>query len=243
MNGPRGPSAEQKIVHKHWINTLKETAQARQDVDRLVVVNMGDAVEGLHHASKEIVSDYLTDHQKIHIALMKECKEITQYDTLFYVNGTPVHAGEDEYDIATVLGAELYKPGNFTHPILKRKIYNHLVFAAHHGPGAGAGAAKGNALRGKLKNLYFESMENRQPMPKLIVTAHVHQHAHEMIDRGGHEYHWYTLPSWKLPDDFLNRINPFAFNNIGAMLSTCTPDGIASEYKTVHVEQIKTVTL
>jgi len=184
-NGPRGPSALQKKIYKQWAEVLERVAVMRQDADRLVVVNMGDAVEGDHHHTLEVVSGYLNDHQKIHLDLMHQCKEITQYDTLYYVNGTEVHAGEDEDDIAEKLKAVLYAPGNATHPILKKTIYKHLIFAAHHGPGAGKGWNRGNALRNKIKALDYDLRINNERVPEIVVYAHRHEHRHEQVDING----------------------------------------------------------
>lgn len=238
MNGPRGPSLWQRTIYQHWREILEYVALMRQDADRLVVINMGDAVEGMHHDSKEVISSYLTDHTLIHETLMRECKAVTEYDTLYYVNGTPSHAGENEYDLATVLMAEKYRPNEFTHPLLKKTVYGKLIYAAHHGPAAGKGQARGNALRNYLKTLDYQARMTGQRVPDMVVVADKHDHIPEVITtQDGHKMRGYILPSMKLLDGYMYKVNPFAFSNIGAMVSTCTSSGIESEFLTIHVEQ------
>ena len=239
-NGPRGPSYLQYQLHKHWIEVLEYVAEMRKDADRLVVVNMGDAVEGLHHDSKQIVSSYLEDHKKIHEALMEECKQITKYDALYYVSGTPSHAGEDEESLSNKLKAERYSEGIFTHPILKKKVYNRLIYAAHHGPSAGKGAARGNALRNRLRQLDWQCRMTGQQVPDMVVWADKHD-PHEEIytTQDGHRITGYILPSWKILDEYMYRVDAFAFSRVGAMVSTHTDRGVDSEYLTIHIEQNK----
>jgi len=237
MNGPRGPSRLQKLIYDQWAEILLATLEMRQSADRLIVINMGDGVEGLHHQSKEIISSYLTDHQKIHETLMHECKAITQYDTLYYVNGTPSHAGENEYDLATILGAEKYSEGNFTHPILRKRLHGHMIYAAHHGATAGDGYHAGNALRNKIKQLDYECLVNGEPSPEMAVFADKHTKQKETVNIYGREIQGYILPSLKLKDGFVYKVKPFAFSNIGAMVTTVTENEMISKFLTIHIEQ------
>jgi len=237
MNGPRGPSARQLEIYKHWREVLDTVAEWRKGFDRLVCINAGDAVEGLHHQNKDIISPYLTDHQRIHEKLMNECKSIVHYDTLYYVNGTLDHAGEEEFDIATVLGAERYEAQNFTHPVLKKKVCGKLIYVAHHGPGPGRGINAGNMLRNKVKQLDYDLRRENQQSPDMVVFAHQHQHQRERVYFDDHFTDGFILPSWKLLDSYINRVNPFAWSNIGAMISECSEAGIYSRFLTVHIEQ------
>jgi hypothetical protein len=239
MNGPRGPSRLQELLHKHFVDVLEYTALARQQADRLIVINMGDATEGLHHDSKEIISAYETDHQKIHESLMREAKErLGGWDKLYYVNGTPSHAGENEYSLSMTLGAELYRPAEANYPILKKTVAGKLIYAAHHGAAAGAGYTVGNVLRNKLKTLDFECAMNRTPSPDMVVFADKHNPIHVDYDNNfGHTIKGFILPSWKLIDAYVYRVSAFAFSRIGAMISTCTDNGIESEFLSLHIEQ------
>jgi hypothetical protein len=239
MNGPVGPNAAQKAIYRHWRECLNKVAEWRQGLDRLVVVNMGDAVEGQHHKNKEIVSEYLVDQQTIHRALMDECKEAVKWDTLYYINGTPAHAGEDEYNLAMVLGAELYRPGNATYPILRKTVEGQLIYAAHHGPGPGRGSNFGNPLRAKLRLLEMQLDRLRQPKPAAVFYAHAHVPTQERLYYSGGFIDGYILPSWKLPDGYVNKIDPFSWSNIGCAISTVTETGIETKFLTIHIEQTK----
>lgn len=238
MNGPRGPSALQVALYKQWRFVLDYTAEARKDADRLVVVLLGDLVEGIHHQSQEIISAYLTDHQKIAETLLRELKEVTQYDSVYFVDGTPSHVAENEYQLSEIMKGELYAPGKSTWPLLRRKIYGHLIYAAHHGPAAGKGITRGNALRNRLKQIHYQNLLTNQPVPDLVVFADKHDHhAERVTTQDGRGIDGVILPSWKLLDGYMGKVDPFAFSNIGGMLSTCTERGITSEFLTIHIEQ------
>ena len=240
LNGPRGPSALQAEIYKHWRETLEYVALAKQEQNaRLVVVIAGDLIEGVHHNSQEIISPYLTDHQKIAETLIREAKKITSYDTIYFLDGTPSHAGENEYNLSEVLQGERYAPGKFTWPILKKRVYNNLVYVAHQGPSAGRGLNTGNPLRNKIKASCYEFLTNNEPLPDYMIFAHYHVHQHERVEIGNKTIDGYLLPSWKLIDNYVSRINPFAFSNIGAMLMTCKPGKVDCEFLTIHVQQDK----
>jgi len=237
MNGPRGPSRLQLEIYKHWRFVLDYTAEARKDADKMVLIILGDVIENNHHASKEVISSYLTDHQKIAETLLREAKEVTRPDVIYFVDGTPDHAGENEYILADVLGGERYAPGKFTWPILKKTVGSKLIYAAHHGASPGRGVNFGNGLRNYMRNLVYACAGYGQPVPDLIVYGHHHAHCKEIINISGRDIEGRILPSWKLLDGYMNKINPFAFNNIGAMLTVITDKTIESEFLVIHVEQ------
>jgi hypothetical protein len=204
----------------------------------LVVVVAGDDSEGLHHQSKQIVSAYEDDHKKIFAALLQECKDITHYDTIYFLDGTPSHAGENEFALSEQFKGELYSPGCATWPILKKRVNGKLLYATHHGPAAGKGFNRGNAIRNKLKQIHYQNSMYKQPIPDIVVWADKHDHWEEVVHfQDGRTMKGYVLPSWKLLDEYMYKVDATAFSNIGAMLSTCTDEGIESEFLTIHIEQ------
>lgn len=238
MNGPRPPSRLQAELYKHWREIIEHVALMKAELGaRLIVIVLGDAIENDHHESKQTISQYTIDQQLIHKTLINELKAVTNYDKIYYVNGTPSHAQEDEYDIATALMAERYAPNQFTWPILKKTVDGHLIYAAHQGTGAGKGANRGNALRNNLKNLCIESTLNNQQLPDMVVYAHMHDACHETYHFGKHTVEGFVLPSFKLMDEYVYRVNAFAFNQVGAMVTTCQHGQIESEFFLIHVNQ------
>jgi hypothetical protein len=238
LSGPRGPSELQAELHKHWIEVAEYAAlAAKEEHARLVIVVTGDEIEHRHHDSQEVVSSYLTDHKTIHRELMTELLAIAPPDRLYYVSGTPCHAGEEELDLANVLGAERYSPNSFVWPVLKKRVGGKLIYARHHGPAAGKGMSRGNALRQSLKNIYYENIRNEEEIPDLVVSAHTHKHHKEIVSFGKREIIGAILPSWKLLDEHMNRIDAFAFSNVGSMLTTITPGKIENEFLCIHIDQ------
>ena len=69
-----------------------------------VVVN-GDCIEGLHHQTKQVISNATSDHVSLAINLLGPVTEGA--DALFMVRGTSAHVGHDsESTIGMKLGAE-----------------------------------------------------------------------------------------------------------------------------------------
>jgi hypothetical protein len=88
-----------------------------------------------------------------------------------------------------------------------------------------------------MKEYHYNMVMSGETPPEMFVFAHYHHHQHEQIEIGGKTIGGYLLPSWKLIDAYVSRINPFAFSNIGCMISVCTKSGIASKFETIHIEQ------
>jgi len=232
-------------------DVCQQVAEARKN-KRLVITVHGDATEGKHHDSRELISAYLIDQTTIHKEIMLYVMRVTGWDkskgdALYYLDGTPSHAGEEEYKIAHDLGAVPYeKPteegsvdGQYTFPVITKTIHGTLVYMAHHGPHAGAEAMRGDALRRNLRKLAFRCNAHKQRVPRIVIYADKHDHWHETYTHAdGSVIDGFIMPSWKLKDGFLYKFDPFAFSNIGAFMMTVHTDG-TFEYKfmTTHIIQ------
>ena len=221
---------------------------------RVIVINMGDAIEGLHHSTKEVITQYLVYQQKIHVELMTELSDrIGGWDKLIYINGTPAHAGEAEFEIAKDLGAEYYRQsldegdeGESTWPELRAMIEgtNKIMWAAHHGPAAGRELSRGVSLRNKLKEIYYRCMATGKVHPDFVVWADKHEHRHGMWEdeRNGHIIHGFICPSWKAKDSYVYKVAALEDPNIGALVLEVGED-IKYHFKTLEIEQDKMVTI
>ena len=239
------PTELQRIIHRQFVEVC-DTVRASRNGARVVVINLGDAIEGLHHGTKQVISPYLTDQKKIHVELMNDLgNRIGGWDKLFYIDGTPAHAGEEEFDIAKDLGAEMCGESS-TWPELRAMVdgSNKLLWTAHHGTAAGNELGRGNALRNRLRNIYFETLAENKPQPDLVVYADRHEHRHEVFEgRPGLEIHGFLAPAWKVKDGYTYKVASLSDPNVGALVITVDNNAVDHKFLTLEVEQDRTVTI
>lgn len=101
----RKPTAEQKAMFKHWSFCADKVAEARKD-KKLIIVHDGDALEGYHHNSHQVITMLEEEQIDIHIELMDFfLQKVGGADELYYVTGTEVHTNDGESRIGKDLGA------------------------------------------------------------------------------------------------------------------------------------------
>ena len=216
------PTDKQKEMFAHFAHCAEIIAKQRNK-KRLIVIVDGDAIDGVHHGSLQIVTQQKTEQRDIHIDLMdfflREVKfNKNKGDKLYYVTGTEIHVNGNENIIGEDLEAE--KNGElYAFDMLDIEINGRRVWAAHHGTAAGKGANKGNALRNGLKNLYFDCLNEKITPPDLYVTGHVHDPFYETYNQWSgddiHVLHGIILPSWQQKTRFAYKVAPTARNKIG----------------------------
>lgn len=236
------PTPLQKIIYRQFMEACEHIQDAKRGA-RHVVINLGDAIEGMHHDSKEYITPYLFEQKMIHTELMNEFGKRAGWDKLYYIDGTPAHAGEAEFDIARKLGAEPCGESS-TWPELRGMIdgSNTLLWAAHHGTAAGKELSRGNSLRNKLREIYYESQAEGKAHPDLVVYADRHEHRHEQFERGKSMIHGFLAPAWKVKDGYTYKVAAFSDPNVGALVVTID-DEIKHKFLTLEVEQDRTVTI
>jgi hypothetical protein len=248
--GNISPNPLQSIIYRHFVETCDKVRELRKG-KRLIIKVVGDAVEGIHHATKELITPYCIDQKTIHLEIMTELMERVKFskgDTLYYVDGTPAHAGETEYAIADDLGAIPFMVGSGendglrTWPIIKGKINGVEVWTAHHGSGAGAELARGNALRNKLREIYYGCKADGLSIPRVVVMADRHEHRHERFERKDEIIDGFLLPAWKVKDGYIYKISPFARPSIGALVVTYGKS-ITWQFLTMDVRQDEVIKL
>lgn len=234
------PTALQKIIYGQFVETCEYVKSIRKGA-RVVVINLGDAIEGMHHDSKQFITPLLNEQKLIHTELMDELyKRIDGWDKLIYIDGTPAHAGETEFDIARDLGAEPCGEVS-TWPELRGMVdgTNKLLWAAHHGTAAGKELSRGNALRNRLREIQYETLREGKVAPDLVVYADRHEHRHEVFED---RIHGFLAPAWKVKDGFTYKVAAFSDPNVGALVVT-VDDKIEHKFCTLEVEQDRTVTI
>jgi hypothetical protein len=248
--GNISPNSLQSIIYGQFVEVCGKVAEMRKG-RRLIIKVVGDAVEGIHHATKELVTPYYIDQKTIHLELMAELLERVKYtkrDTLYYVDGTPAHAGETEYAIAQDLSAVPYVKGSgendglYTWPIVKGRINGMEVWTAHHGSVAGGTLSRGNSLRCKLREIYFGCKADGVGVPGVVVMADKHEYRHERFEYKNEVIDGFLLPAWKVKDGYIYKVSPFARPSVGALVIVYGKE-IRWEFLTLDVKQDEVINL
>jgi hypothetical protein len=193
------PNRLQHILYQQWEECWRRVRVLRdqQAGTRLVVVHAGDAVEGVHHQTTQLISNRSDEHAYLHVACMQHALDIAAFDArhgdrLIYVGGTIAHVGDGytyEEILARLLGA-CPPPGNESGG---RVVWEHLLARAngvlfdiaHHGPAPGARQwLQGNNLRLQLRSIYLQCLEQDRPLPRYWVRAHRHRWIMPELFRG-----------------------------------------------------------
>lgn len=236
IQGPEGnmvsANARQIEIHHTWMRFTGEVAAARKG-RRLIVVNLGDAIDGIHHNSLQESLFNVKDQCAAHVDLMENFKKKTGFgkgDELHYVRGTEVHVGETENDMAHELGAVKAESGLYVNEILTKNIngLNHLFL--HHGKARGRGVNEGNALRNYLRDTRVDRARDGLPAVDALWSGHTHGHlycSHIEREAGGnyHVFHGIICPSWQAKTRYAYAKVPAAINSVGGVYVKIGADG------------------
>ena len=231
-HGNHTPTDFQKMLFKHYEKSISAVKEARKG-KRLIVVHNGDAIDGVHHSSLEIVTKLKTEQIQIHIELMDMLLKEAGFnkkrgDRLYYTVGTECHTNDNEDIIGKDLGAEM-NGDLYAFDNLKLSLNDREIWFTHHGTSAGKGANKGNAQRNWLKNVFFDSLEEHIYPPDMIVSSHTYV-ANYGSYIGRIKDRWHTLrgiitPSWQMKTRFARRVAALSKNEVGLWYFEITDKG------------------
>jgi len=216
------PTPEQRDIWRHFEYCAKVIRKARAR-KRLIIIHDGDALEGSHHGSHQVVTHNPVEQLDIHVELMDYFMREVKYkdgDKLYYVSGTETHTNDYEEQCAADLGAEKTAHGNHVYDKLELTVNGFEIWVVHHGPRAGDGANIGNAMRNFLKNkVYYPCQQNNIKPPNMVITGHVHEPLFGAYiaweGSGYHVVHGIINAAWQNKTRFGYKVAPVALNKIG----------------------------
>lgn len=234
-HGNHTPSAMQKDMFEHWMACAKELKDARRG-KKLIVVIDGDAVDGNHHGTPQLVTMLPNEQIDLHIELMKafliEAGFKYGADELYYVTGTETHVDETEDEIGRRMQA-IPNGRVHAHDELKIEVNEQRLWFTHQGPGTGRGANQGNALRNWLRDLFEECKQENLTPPDVVVTGHVHKPYYSAhvgrIDGDYHTVHGMITPSWQGKTRYGYKVAALQTNKIGMQWFGVTKDGYITQ--------------
>jgi hypothetical protein len=235
------PNELQRLILAHWAMCWQNVAKLRKGA-RLIVVVLGDVIEGVHHETTQVVTTRLDTQEAMAAAVIESGLQLAQWrnrgDVLRFVTGTPAHDGLGYQSAERVARAVLdlgYNASQRSTTDVLRLSVNGTRFDFTHKPGSGPGSRAhtlGNAFGGWLRSLYFAALEEQQPPPRYVLTAHFHNYLRREVyaTRGHVAMTGYICPSWKVADEYVMRVAPFAVANVGMLAFDVAPDGATQEH-------------
>lgn len=213
------PSCKQCDLADHWDACADKTAMARMG-KRLIIVGMGDSVDGKHHQTLQLATHNPDEQMEVHVWLMQRFMKRVGFDRSrgdkFYVlSGTETHTQEKEDYIARELQAENNPDGSDIFDFLPLEINGKLFWFLHQGAGPGKGANIGNSLVSWMKNKYFELLEAGQRIPDAVISGHYHVPVYTTFTRNYKTIHGVILPPFQLKTRFGYKVAAAERENIG----------------------------
>ena len=225
------PTSKQEMIWKKFGEVAANIAKERKD-KRVILVHNGDAIDGVHHGSLDVATRDVGEQGELHIELMDWFQKKIKWqrgDKLYYVAGTETHTGDTEDWIAKSLNAQQSEDGSYYRNQLELLVNNRRINFVHHGPPAGKGANEGNSMRNWLRDIYFDSLKDKQPPPDMVISGHVHQPTYSTyVAREGDAFrmvHGIICPSWQMKTRYAHMAAPMARNKIGGTSTVITETG------------------
>ncbi len=228
------PNRKQIEIYRVFIRFAGEVAIARKG-KRLIVVNLGDAIDGFHHGSMQESLFQEQDQCDAHILLMNEFLERIDFgkdDELHYVQGTEAHVKDVENKIGAELGAVKVGHKKYVSDILTLNINGFQSVFAHHGKARGGGMNEGNALRNFLRDVRNDIEKDGLKRFDALWSGHTHGHTYNthitrVLDNF-HVFHGIICPSWQAKTRYAYGKVPLAVNSVGGVIAKIGADGTFS---------------
>lgn len=163
---------------------------------------MGDAVDGKHHETSELVTSRVEEQERIFIDAMDWTLNHIGFggdDLLQFISGTPSHVGEmaqSERRITADLEAKLYQRRKFA-------VHGVRFDVAHQRFGVGSRAwTVDNTLRSVLTSMLMDCVLNGEQPPDYIIGAHLHQFVFSAVEKGRYAVNGFICPALQLKTSY-----------------------------------------
>jgi hypothetical protein len=222
----------QKYVHNKWSIFWNHIYERMAGAPWLLLHN-GDVVEGVHHGSRDNMTNDMSDCQRMAVELLYE--PARQADKVVIVAGTEAHAGKGHTDERAVahalkdLGANvIYDGASSIWMHFQRAYYGVNIDATHHTSISNVPAGvPGNVARAYVDTV-FElaqfSQETGAPLalPDYLVRSHTHRRADTGATFSGRAL---VTPPWQIKTAFGQKAAPNKVPRIGGAWIEIYEDG------------------
>lgn len=239
-------SREQRWLWSCWLKFWgKARAEAEAQGARLVAIINGDALDGDHHNTPQIVTRNPNDQILIGAAALAPVAEATE--DRYFLRGTGAHAGPAAA-FEEMLARDLdFLPDAYEHHARWHLYarFGGVTFDIKHHPESGSKYAwtRGNGatrVAAAVQHAYWE--QGKEP-PDLALRSH--RHTFEDSGRFTRRTYACLLPPWQLPTEFAMRIGAGLPDKIevGGMLFLCSRGNYEPELVTYRAPKGRPETL
>lgn len=217
------PSKAQLWLWGNW-ETFWERVKRASRGARLHVVLNGDAVDGNHHGTTQIVSNHPGIQRDILAACMNHVWDVVKTPaSVVVVRGTEAHVGASaasEESFAKGLHDRGFvvpqtADGKFSHWHFHGQYGKHLLDFTHHGRLGQRLWTKSNPSNGLAFEIWAEHAMQQKPYPSLAIRSHFHRSA-DTFD--AYPTRLIQTPAWQLATAFVHRIAPDTMADIGGLI-------------------------
>ena len=188
----------------------------------------GDAIDGVHHNTTELVSHDPGDHFSIAVEFLRPVVKLA--GKVYVVRGTESHVRNAEMGIARVFDAV---PNEDTElpvwDVLNLPYGGGITRFVHH-VGGGNYYASGIARVGKaLEQHQIFAAAVRRDIPDVLVMGHCHQYW--SVSNGMNAAA--TMPPLQLKTRYANKVVPFANNEVGICILYYTANDPIPDFRVI----------
>jgi hypothetical protein len=162
-----GKNAHQEWLWECWQDALDKVA-AMADGDPYAVVINGDATEGIHHRSPEVVASLIENHCTMAAEALKPLT--SKAAAVFVTKGTECHTHNIETYLAKLIGAKDEVAREKWHI----EIHGCRVDATHHIGATSRAYLESSALAITLGNARLNSVRAGHPVAQVYLRGHRH---------------------------------------------------------------------
>lgn len=220
------PSAAQRWLWSNWLTFWARVAAVRATLpsSQLIVLSNGDAVEGNHHQTTQILSGNLEAQGYVLQEALSIPKQLG-VNKWFVVRGTEAHvgpAGSHEESLARTLGA-VPDPDTHTWSSWHHRLEIHgvRIDAQHHGRVGGRPWTQG-AIAALAFEIFSQHAEKELPFPHIAIRSHRHYHADSF---GIHKTRVIATAAWQLKTAHAHKVVAESIADVGGHIIVIHPNG------------------
>jgi len=206
----------QKWLWKAWGDCWQWARKVIGKDEWAAIVN-GDAVEGIHHNTKEVWSPDEGDHVSAATDLLHDVLE--KASAVYMTEGTNCHAKNLEHGIAAALsrkGIAVKKPAGkmYAWPELRLNVAGTPCEIDHHMPTTMRSYLESSQFAITLGDIRNQRARAGWEVPKVIIRSHRHRFG---LYEDGYGM-MLSLPSWQASNRFTHRVVPGMVPQVGLVV-------------------------
>lgn len=224
--GQYTPSKAQIWTWDCWNEYWSDVAKFRKKVKaRLYTVYNGDAFDGDHHDTAQIITRHPEPSAYIADRVFGVPKALRP-DRQFVVRGTETHTGPSgASEEAWARGIQAEKDvltDRWSHWRLRMEVNGVRLDFAHHGRVGTRPWTRTNAIAALAAEIFMEHAANGYPYPHLAIRSHRHVYGDSYT---AHPTRVIQTPAWQIKNSFGHKVATESLADIGGVIVVVHPDG------------------